>query len=132
MGICLNRSSVKIVTGPAVMWVIVLLLLIKLVLFECSGVCLISVIVGGSSVVAAYISARRTKGDSFYSCMMSIVSRDRKGDQYKGSPHPQTFSIPWHVHHMLLPVDETCYSSGSFVISKSLEGFGTSITRDRR
>jgi hypothetical protein len=114
----LNRSLERIVTGPAVMWVIVLLLLIKLVLFKCSGVCLISLIVERFSVVAAYINERRTKGDSLDSCMMSIVSRDIKGNQYKGSSHPQTFDLPWHAHHTLLPVDETCYSSGSFVVSK--------------
>jgi len=65
MGICLNRSLERMVTGPAVMWVIVLLLLIKLILFEYSGVCLISVIIRGLSGVAAYINERRTKGDSF-------------------------------------------------------------------
>ena len=41
-----------------------------------------------------YIDERRTKGDLFYSCLVSIVSRDIEGNQYKGSHHPQTSNTP--------------------------------------
>ena len=115
MGICLNRSSVKIVTGPAVMWVIVLLLLVGLASLE--GL-LDMLDAWGNDGDVTYINKRRTKGDPFYLCMMSIVSRDIKGNQHKGSRHPQTCNTPWHAHHILLPADETCHLSGSFLISK--------------